>query len=234
MSKKKTPKDKGEEIIEVFEVENKKTGEEKQIVKKSESKENHANKDEKKRQEKQLRNILITLGIFILIIVLIFGGLNMIRKPQYKNTKFLTVNEGDLIFYQTSIPTSVQGKVVPYNFYLRTNPRKLKNIPFEGDLTIKKGYVLNLTDEFGCDGFGIISIANLMKQQEIMGITLINDKSASCDEFNRYNYYEIKEGDETKIVQRGESSCYDIYVNNCEILEATEKLMVENFVKFNE
>lgn len=233
-NKKKAIKNKTEKVSEVFDVKNKKTGEEKQIVRESAEKEVHFDKEEREKQQKQLKAIFIVLGVLVLFFIIIFSGLSMIRNPDYKNTEFHTIQEGKLIFYQTSIPVLNNGELLPYNFYLRTNPKDLMKIPFEGSMELKKGYALNLTQEFNCNGDGVISMANLIKQHEVMGIVLIKDNNASCDELNRYNYYEIKEGEETKIVQRGNSSCYDVYVNNCEILPATEKIMAENFAEFNE
>jgi len=46
-------------------------------------------------------------------------------------------------------------------------------------------------------------------------------------------YINLKEGEETKIEQTG-TACYDILINNCEILEGTEKFMVETFAEINE
>ncbi len=230
---KKTKKSNKKSVKEVFEVEDKKTGESKQIVKNSKEPSEHSDKKEIKRNEKQLKVILIVLGALIVFFFIVFFGLNGIRNAKYENTEFQTVQEGQLIFYQTSIPVIYQGAVVPYNFYLRTHPRDLKKIPFEGTLELKKGYALNVTQDFNCYGDGVIALANLVKQRDVMGVTTISGE-VGCDAQSRYNYYEIIEGDETKIVQRGDTSCYDLYVSDCEILPVTEKLMAETFVKFNE
>lgn len=227
---KKKKKSSKEKSVEVFEVEKK--GKKKEIQKKSEVENERATKDELVKQQNQLRNILWVLGIVILIIIFILAGLKIIRISHYENVKFEIVQEGDLIFYNTKIPLydSSYNHVADYNFYLRTPPRELEKVPFEGDLSLLKGYVLNVTENFDCDGDGVISLANLARQYQVAGMVYINDTNAGCDSENRYLYFELKEGDETKIVQRGESSCYDVYINNCEILPATEKLMAEGFV----
>lgn len=235
MEKKKEVKKKvgKEKVTEVFDVEDSKGNVKKEIVKHSEISEESASKEQIKKQNDQLKIILIVLAGLIAFIILALVALKMIRTVYYENVKFEIVQEGELIFYNTKIPlyNEYDEKYADYNFYLRTNPKDLKQIPFEGELDLKKGYTINLTKEFGCSGYGAIAFANLMKQYEVSGITFINDKNASCDNLNRYVYYEIKEGNETKIVQRANSTCYDVYVKECEIIPATEKLMAETFVK---
>jgi len=230
-------KNSGKKEKEIFEVENKKTGKEREVVKKVGSREEHADKKELKKQEKQLKVFLWILGFVILAIFVVYFGLKMIRVNYYEDVKFETIQEGDLIFYNTMIPLYDKSgdKIADYNFYLRTNPNKLEKIPFEGDMILLKGYTMNITEEFNCNGDGSITYANLMGQNEVIGIAYIKDDKAGCSSESKYNYFEIKSGNETKIVQRqnefGEGiSCYDVYVNNCEIIPATEKIMAENFV----
>ncbi len=233
MANKKKKKE-TEKITEVFKVEDADGKTKKEIVKDVEIKKEHASKTQVKKQEKQLRNILIVLGVVVLFVVLIFLWMKLIRIVYYEDVKFETVQEGQLILYNTKIPLYYEdGKFyADYNFYLRTNPKDLEKVPFEGELELKEGYTINLTNEFECSPYRAIAFANLVKQYEILGIVLINDKNATCDELSRYVYYEIKEGNETKIVQRGNTTCYDVYVGNCEILQATEKVMAETFSEF--
>lgn len=234
MAKKKTKKD-TEKVTEVFDIEKPDGKIEKEVVKKSEVKKKHAGKKQLKKQEKQLRNFLIIIGVLILFVVLIFSWMKMVRVVHYGNVKFDVVSEGQLILYNTRIPVYENGEHTGDDeFYLRTNPKDLEKVPFEGDLVLLKGYTLNITKEFTCNGYGTIAFVNLVRQYQSIGSVLINDENAGCDESGKYIYYEVKEGNGTKIVQRGNSSCYDIYVKDCEILPATEKVMAETFVKFNE
>lgn len=234
MAKKKTQKD-AEKITEVFDIEKPDGKVEKEVVKKANVKKKHAGKKQLKKQEKQLRNFLIIIGFLVLFVVAIFLWMKMIRIVYYDDVKFDVVREGELILYNTRIPVYENGKHTgDHEFYLRTNPNDLEKIPFEGELILLKGYTLNLTQEFNCNGYGTIAFVNLIRQYDVIGSMLINDENAGCDESGKYMYYEVKEGNETKIVQRENSSCYDIYVNNCEILPATEKVMAEIFVKYDE
>ena len=125
-----------------------------------------------------------------------------------------------------------QGKEIPYNIYLRNDPRKL-NVPVDNKINFKENMVINMTEDFNCNGDGIIALANLVKLSELMDIRVIKDPNASCDAEGRYMFVQIQEGDETSIEQFG-PACYNLNINNCEILEVTEQLMLEIFFRFNE
>jgi hypothetical protein len=88
--------------------------------------------------------------------------------------------------------------------------------------------VINMTNDFNCNGDGIIALANLVKLYSIMGASVIKDENATCDLQGSYMFLRIENGNQTKIEQFG-PACYKIYVNNCEILAGTEKFMTETF-----
>lgn len=188
-----------------------------------------------KKENKQLKNILIGLGIFVFLIVVGVIFINSIRKVGYDGVKFEVVKEGDLIFYNTKIPlyNSEGQHYKNYNFFLRNNPKDLEKVKFNGDLTLNELVVIDSEEEFGCDGDGIIAVANLNLLYEILGAKVIKDETASCDSGGKYMYINLKSGDETKIEEIG-ASCYEISINNCKILEGTERFMLETFVKVNE
>ena len=185
-----------------------------------------------KKENKQLRNILICLGVFIIIFILIVLFIHSRLHFEYRGVKFDVVKEGEIIFYKTSLPVIYNGKEIPYNIYLRNDPRKL-DVPVEDKINFKQNMVINMTEDFNCNGDGIIAIANLAKLYELMEINVMKDPNASCDAQGRYMFVQIQEGDETSIEKFG-PACYNLNVNNCEILEVTEKLMIETFVRFNE
>ena len=212
--------------------------EKKKFKKKSKSKkldkdiEERDSKKQIKKEDKQLRNILICLGIFILIFILIVLFIHSRLHFEYRGVKFDVVKEGEIIFYKTSLPVIYNGKEIPYNIYLRNDPRKL-DVPVEDKINFKTNMVLNITEDFNCNGDGIIAIANLAKLYELMEINVMKDPNASCDAQGRYMFVQIQEGDETSIEKFG-PACYNLNVNNCEILAVTEQLMIETFVKFYE
>jgi len=199
------------------------------------------NKTQMERERKQLRNVLLGLGIFVILIILAVFFINSIKSFEYKETKFDIVKEGNLILYNTKVALfNEKGEHYQnYNFFLRNDPRKSK-VDFNGELELKELVVLNSEEEFNCDGDGIIAVLNLRQLYEILGAKVIRDENATCSPKGEYMYINLKEGEETttgggktKIEQTG-TACYEILINNCEILEGTEKFMVETFAKVNE
>lgn len=193
----------------------------------------------KKKNEKVIRNFLIILGgIIILLIAAYFVFFSMkYAKYDYNGVKFSTVQEGKLLFYKMSLPVIYQGKITPYNFYIRTNPRTLKKVPFDGlnNYQLMTNIIIVSKSNFtNCNGDQIIAMANLVKLYTFMGakVDVQYGNSTLCDLSGRTFYLNLEESNQTKIYQVG-SSCYQVDVNNCEILEATEKMMVESVVKYN-
>lgn len=186
------------------------------------------------KQNRILKGILIVMGTIILLIVAWILIAQSVRTFGYSILDFEVVKEGDLIFYRTGLPVTYQGQPTEYSFYLRNDARKLeKKVDFNGNLSLKNNLVLNLEQEFRCDGKGVIAVANLIKLYQFVGIKVITDKNATCDEQGRYTFIQILEGSETKIEQTG-PSCYDIYISDCEILEGTERMMIETLIKVKE
>jgi hypothetical protein len=188
-------------------------------------------------QGKQLKIVFISIAGLLILFFLVYLIIGSLSKFNYEGVKFKIVKESKLIFYNTALPykTSVTGDVIGnYNFYIRNDPRKLKEeVPFNGAINLKKNIVINGAENFSCDGDGIIAVENLRIMLEVMGATVIRDKNATCDELGRYTYILLQSKNETSIDQYT-PSCYNINVNNCEILKATERFMTETFVKFNE
>ena len=95
-----------------------------------------------------------------------------------------------------------------------------------------RNMVINQTSNFNCNGDGIIGVANLLKLYNVLGVDVISDQNATCDSKERYVFLNIKDGNETKIEQTGKT-CYEIQVNSCDILSATERFMLETFIEAN-
>lgn len=214
----------------------------------AEESERIAGKEKQAREHnKILRNILIGIavvaaGIFLFVVIS-----NSLSRFEYRGVEFERVRFCDagppcLVMYRTSLPvklvdnaaviTSPSEKDTDYNFYLRNDPRKL-NVPFNGTLRFGEIMVLNSEEAFTCNGKGAIAAANLVQLYEVLGTKVINDENATCDPFERYVFTVVKPGNVTKI-EEFEPSCYNIYINDCEILEGTEKYMIETLVKVNE
>ena len=229
--KKEKKKDLGsEEICEIFEVKNKK-GKIKEIKTCGTLEQNKPTKEQINYENKLLKNVLIILGILIVSFIGGYFVVNSMKHFEYKGLEFDIVEE--IAPYRTSLPVIYRGEKVPYYFYLRKDPRKLDNVSFNGEIVLLKNMVVNTTDEIDCEGDGIIAIANLVKLYNVIGVKVIRDGNASCDSEGKYMFVQIKKGNETKIEQFG-PACYEISISNCEVLEATEKFMIETFVKFKE
>lgn len=197
-------------------------------------------KEQVKKESKIFRNVVILMIGFIFMFSVIYGIKVLSNSFEIGGVNFQvdkTALSGKTL-YRTSLPVSdkneMTGKVISanYNFYLRTDPRDLESIDFNGDIMLKKNMVLNITKDFNCDGDGIIGVANLLNLYKIIGTNVIKDENASCDKTGKYAYLTITEGDETNIEQVG-PACYTIYVKDCEILGATEKFMLETFIETN-
>ena len=190
-------------------------------------------KTQKQQHEDMLRNMFVTLGVIVILVLAFYFIANSVSNFNYKGVDFTIVKEEKLIFYQTSLPVTYQGQDTEYNFYLRNDPRKLDEIPFEGQVEFIPFVVLNSTEDYTCGGYGVIAMANLVNLYTLMGSKVIQDANATCDDQSNYLFLRLQPGNETSIEQF-DTACYNLNINNCEILEVTEKLMVESFIKLND
>jgi hypothetical protein len=189
-------------------------------------------KNQLEKENKILRNIFIGIAVIFVLIVVIIFIVREIRHYNYNGVDFEAVKYGDLIVYKTSLPVKYNGTNTTYNFYLRTNPKDLKAVPFEGNITFRDYLVINTTNELNCEGYGGLAVANVVKLYDVSGIKSIKDENASCDILGRYMYLNVILGNETIVKQYG-LSCYEVQVSNCEVLPATEKFMAESLVAIN-
>jgi hypothetical protein len=233
MAERKKENKKKEEVHEIYEV--KKDGKEKIVETNGIIQKDSIRKGEIERENKLLRNILIAIGIFLLVIVLAFFIAKASHQFKYKGVKFNIVKEGDLILYHSSFPIIYNGSNAVYNIYLRNDPRELeKKVPAEGTLVSIKDTVINITQGIECDGKEGrgTAIANLVNLYGAIGKKIMKDENASCDPLGRYMYINIRPGNETSIKEFG-PGCYNININNCEILEGTERFISGMLVRIN-
>jgi hypothetical protein len=185
-----------------------------------------------KYENKQLKILFFTIGGILLAFLIGYFFISSLENFEYRGINIEIVKE--IAPYKISIPFIYQGKEVPYDFYLRKNPKKIGNdIDFNGELDLMKNIVFNSEENFNCDGDGLIAIANLASLLDKIGAKVIKDENATCDSQGRYTYILLKKSNITDIKQTG-ISCYDININDCEILKATERFMIEIFAKINE
>jgi hypothetical protein len=188
---------------------------------------------------KQLRNVLLVIGFFTLMFLGIFIFVNSVRYFTYEGVDFNVVKEGELILYQTSLPVKVTDKTTgavvktDYNFYFRNDPRKLDDIVFDGKINIRKEVIMNFTENFNCDGDGVIAVANMMNLFGILKINAETNDSLGCNKNSQYTFLMLQGGNETGIEQV-HTNCYDLTINNCEVLEVTEKYLIKMLIKLNQ
>lgn len=233
MTKEKTKKEKTTEVFEVGDEE---------IVKTSTSETKLENKGQKKKEEKTLRNILVILGIVLLFVVGYYFYAQSQITMEYKGIEFKGASYGEnLILYETlTLLPSNDGTNQMFGFRIRTNPKELKKINFDGleDYNLMKATGIKLENgTFNCEGDGVIAMPNMQRLFEKTGAQFIPDQEAECDEEGRYNLFILKYGDKTEISKIG-NNCYEVIVKgndeSCEVLAATEKIMVETYVKYQE
>lgn len=190
-----------------------------------------------KSENKILRNFLIGIGVFVLIILLGVVFINSIRYFKYNGVSFNVIKEGEIIFYNSAFPvySPITGKhVADYNIYIRNDPRRLESIPFEGKVKLSTPIpklVINSTG-FDCEGDEIIAVVNFVQIFDALGVKVVKDPDATCDSQGRYMFVKLQPGNVTSIEQTG-PACYNFNINNCEILKVTEKFIVETFIEIN-
>lgn len=197
-----------------------------------EKKDNFANKEEVEKNNKQLKIILIIGGLIIMSIFGLALFIDSVRNFGYNGLKFEIQKEGEVIIYTTAFPvySSITGKqVADYNIYLRNDPRKIKDIPIIGEINLQEIIVINISEEFDCNKDEVIAVANMVQIFGALGNKVMKDQNATCDDEGRYTFVQIKSGNETNIEQFG-PSCYYLNVNNCEILQVTERFIIEKIL----
>ncbi|MDO8623386.1 MAG: hypothetical protein Q7R52_04000 [archaeon] len=192
-------------------------------------------KEENTDHNKLLVYILLFGGIIIITSVLVFYFVNSSSNFEYKDVQYSVYKEGDITFYRTAFPmyNLMTGQhIADYNMFIRNDPRELRKIPFTGEFKFRNTVVINSESDFNCEGDGIIASANLVKFFDITKAKVMTDENATCDSQGRYMYINMVNSSKTEVVQTG-PVCYELRVNNCEILKSSERFMVEGFSVLN-
>ncbi len=220
-----------EKIVEYFKIIKK--GKEK--ILKKESTESSEEKPSKKQVGEENKILGKVFGVLAVLILVIFGSYLVIYNSnnfEYRGIKFDVMPVGEIIFYHTSFPATLDNRQVNYNVYLRNDPRELeKNVPFQGNIYFPEVFVLNATNSLDCEGDGELAIRNLQQVLKVFGTEFITDDNATCDPQGRYGHMKIQTGDISAISQFAGPACYILQAADCEILEVTERYLVESLVK---
>jgi len=207
------------------------------------------NKELEKIQNKQIKwAVFLMVAIVLIIVVVPFIKNNFIDKFDYKGLVFQKTQIGELVFYSSKFPVvSGTGQVIgDYAVNLRNDPRDLEYIPV--NVTDEK---IEFTVDRGKYGEVYISLNPFMEVCEDSGIALLalsgflrdsalDVKSAVTDKAyaRKHNLTQrwchnsafdtvilVTDGNETAINEI-KPNCYELQFNNCEILQVSEKLML--------
>lgn len=231
--KDKEKKDSNKEYTEYYNIKNKE-GEEKTIKSKGENKEEHIKKKKQEDYNRILRNFLIIIGIFFLIVIGIIIYPNLNETFEYHGIEFEKMEQGELQLYHAYMPVVLDEENIDYHLYLRNDPRKLeKEIPFNGELNLKKIIIFNSTKDLSCEGYGQVGLSNMIHFYKMMDAKPMKSENASCGG-EEYVFIQMQSSNKTNVNQTGEY-CYEINVKDCEVIKATERFIVEGIkeIKIN-
>lgn len=189
----------------------------------------HPNKKQAFEENKTLVIVLSILFLFVAAFVVYMLVSNNAKSFTYNGVKYTIIQQGQITFYNTQIPVVEQGKNLQYNFYIRNDPRTLnETVPFNGSLYIRPAMNLNYSNDIACNGYGTIAVENLVDLYTVLGTKVVRDANATCDPQKKYVDVNIKVSNKTD-VEEVAPACYVINVANCQILQATERYMIETF-----
>lgn len=202
--------------------------------------------DSEKKSDKEIQNKYIKYFIFgmiaILLIILVFAFKPKETKFEYLGMEFEKVMFDKIPLYRTIIPrtNTITGEVIAnYEFFLRNDPRKLESIPITGRIRLTKEIIValdkSITDA-NCVNATLAAL-NMGQFMNAAGIKILrgttniteaeeeNLRYASCDTSDTNSVIITEVGNKTEIVQE-DVNCYKIKVNNCQVVEATEKFLI--------
>lgn len=182
------------------------------------------------KENKTFRNIVLVVLLLAAVIGFILILNNTAKSFTVDGVSYKVLQQGQLTLYNTWIPVMYNGSLRQYNFYLYSDPRVIqKEVPFNGSLAVvpQSRIILNITGDLNCNGDGIIAVANLNTLYGLIG-KVTKDSNATCDPSGRYVFINMQNSSETNIQEIGQA-CYNININNCQILAGTERYMTQIF-----
>jgi len=146
-------------------------------------------------------------------------------------------------YYYNMMKNDESGDIIKYNLYLRTDVRK-NDIPVQGsDIYFPADRFVYVAiggfelEECENTGIAVSELSAFLTNNQLIVKGASSDvihsqvkgiKYASCDEYPDNAVIEIKPGDVTRVKTSG--LCTEIFVKDCEILEAVEKFEVHAIV----
>lgn len=181
-----------------------------------------------KKHEAQLRFVIYGVIFLFVMIAFFYFIFSSMTNFTYNGKDFQKIRMGELTFYKIAFPlSSTTGQhIADYNIYLRNDPRKLENISINGNITVKNNILITSREDFIC-GDNNIAIANFIQYFEGVEKRTVNSMANVTCTQNPSGTTLIKIENSTKSgIERVGNDCYVFNVNNCAILNVTEKFLV--------
>jgi len=190
-----------------------------------------------KKHSKQLTYVVVACIIIVVCMFIYYWASIASTKFEYLGLNFQKTNEGNLVFYKSSVQiTQADGKLFNYVLNLRNDPRELDVPKFPirflktnktfisinpdigecDDATLAFMTIGQFVGAMGIDGKGAFANKSLADEKQTPYVTCENSKT------NTVLLFEA--GNKTSIVKEGE--CYRIKIANCELVKAVEEIEV--------
>lgn len=201
-------------------------------------------KVKERKLERELLGIFAFLAVIVIVFLISSSYFKSLNTFEYGGLTFSKQRVGQIEVFHHSYYVKLQsGALALYNFYIRNDPRE-NNVPISGKSNLMApGSVVYLS--INSDGlqecrYGPLAVGSLSSfltdnQMKVVAgnlnfwdAGLNKDLWATCENRPGNKVIEILKGNETRVIIDG--NCYRVEVNNCEILEATEKLEVQSLL----
>jgi hypothetical protein len=197
-----------------------------------------------KHLEKQVMIVIAIAVIFVIIGLILFFNETESNKFEAAGLiweKQLHGDKRETTFYVTNIQGySFDGQPINFNFNMRTDPRKLRNIPVNGEIEIlrNKPTYISLDFESGIEQCGSIALVNLgilsARVRLDFQTASVNEEAArengipyvTCENSPEDSVFILTTGDKSEI-NKINSNCYELIVHNCEIIPVVERFQIE-------
>ena len=216
-------------------------------------------KSEEKKTKKQDNELYWVLGVMVGLIAIFLVASSVVQsfsKVEYNGLTFTKEKLGDIQlfkYYYVTDKTVATGKVVdnaqlePVIIYLRTNPNE-NEVPINGGKISfprgKKVWVGIGDDLESCkySPIAVSSVSSFISQNGFAHEAGLTDKTEAeendlahveCSVYPNNPVIILKKGDETAVNIINEN-CYEIVANDCEILPASEKFIVQTILDAKE
>ncbi len=202
------------------------------------------NKVKERKLERELLGVLAFLAVIIIVFLVASAYFKSLNTFEYQGLAFSKQRVGDIQVFHHSYYVKLQaGGLALYNFYIRNDPRENDVLISGKSNLMNPGSVVYLSvnsdglQECRYGPLAVGSLSSFLTDNQMKVIAgnlnfwdagLNRDLWATCENKPGNKVIEILKGNETKVTIEG--NCYKVEVDNCEILEATEKLEVQSIL----